>query len=131
MPERPIIYVIDDEVNNLDLLRRTLTPLGEIFAYDDAERAFVAAERQRPTLLLVDLRLGGMSGIDFLRRLRERGIDSPALLVTGFLDDSELQKAKDEKLVLWTVSKPWEPEAMRAQVQMALSSARMAKLGQK
>jgi signal transduction histidine kinase/ActR/RegA family two-component response regulator len=69
-PRRRVL-IVDDELVNREFLRAALAPLGfEVVEAGDGPGALAAARRERPDLLLVDLRLPGCDGLEVTRRLR-------------------------------------------------------------
>lgn len=81
---RPRVLVLEDDQDTREFLRDLLHVSGfdsDVAADADGARALLGAEP--PDLLVVDLSLPRESGLRFLRELRERGIDTPALLVTA------------------------------------------------
>jgi len=56
----------------------------------DGEEAIEVIEREKPDVVLLDLRMPKLDGVGVLRRLRERGASPPALILTTFDDDAML-----------------------------------------
>ena len=70
MPGEPIL-VVDDNVTNLKLLRVLLAQEGfEVRTAKDAPEALAVLEGFRPALILMDIQLPGMSGLELTRQLR-------------------------------------------------------------
>lgn len=59
----------------------------------DGEAALRLAEELRPDVVLMDLVMPGMDGIETLRRLREAGIEARVLILTTFVDDERVRAA--------------------------------------
>jgi DNA-binding NarL/FixJ family response regulator len=71
-----------------------LMPDFEVVAEaNDGEEALGMIEREKPDVVLLDLRMPRLDGVGVLRALRERGLPSPALILTTFDDDSMLFEA--------------------------------------
>lgn len=86
MPERkPVILIVDDERPIHDLLRRLLAPDGwRIEVATSGEQALVALEREAfVNVLLTDLRMPGIGGVDVLRRAKERNADTEVIIMTA------------------------------------------------
>ncbi len=84
MPTR--LLLVDDEPRNLSLLEALLSPLGyELTRAGGGVEALEAFERQRPDLVLLDVLMPDLDGIDVLThiRAREQGVHVPVILVTG------------------------------------------------
>jgi FixJ family two-component response regulator len=90
----PVIYIVDDDTDVLESLRFLLETDGFV----------VRTFRSGPALLhgsvtgevdcfVIDYKMPTMSGIDLAGRLRSRDIDAPIILITGFPDESTLNKA--------------------------------------
>jgi len=81
------VLVVDDEPGMCNFLKRALVPrcaLVEVAA--SAEEAEALRLRYHFDLLLVDIRLPGLSGLDWLSRLRERGVRTPVIYMTAYAD---------------------------------------------
>ena len=80
------ILVVEDNERNLKLLRDVLEHAGyEVRTAGTAEEGITLAVSEPPDLVLMDLRLPGMDGVQALRRLREtpRTADIPVVAVTA------------------------------------------------
>lgn len=113
------ILVVDDEDEIVRALRGSLTAHGyKVFAASSGEEAFEIASRHRPDLLLLDLLLPGMSGLEVCRRMRaESDIPIIVLSVKGAEHD------KVEALDLGAddyISKPFGMDEVLARVRVAL-----------
>ncbi len=110
MSGKRILYVEDNEMNRKivrDLLKRTTYQLSEAH---DGEAGVEKAIAERPDLILMDVQLPKMSGIDATRRLRAApetaGI--PILVITSFALSGDEQKAKDAGATGY-LAKPYSP----------------------
>jgi DNA-binding NtrC family response regulator len=87
MAERPTILIVDDEHEQRRLLAGFLQPLGyAVREAESAERALEILAQERPALVLLDVRLPGMSGVEALPAIRQLAADLPVLLVTAYAD---------------------------------------------
>ncbi len=81
------ILIIDDEEAVCWSLQRALTREGHSVATAaSAEQGFVALKKQRPDVLILDVRLPGMDGLTALTRIRQIAPDLPVIVVTAFGD---------------------------------------------
>ncbi|MGV3485127.1 MAG: HD domain-containing phosphohydrolase [Planctomycetaceae bacterium] len=84
------IMIIDDEIVNVRVLKRYLSGVGytDIVTTTDSATAMALIERENPDLLLLDIMMPDVSGIDILRMLREhrRYRHLPVLIVTANAD---------------------------------------------
>lgn len=87
------VGVVDDQALVRSGVRGLLELTGDIQVALEAADGAEALERlmvSRPDVLLLDVRMPGMSGIDLLRVLNDRGRLPPAILLTTFDDDEAL-----------------------------------------
>ena len=62
-------------------------------ACPDADAAFAAIQSESPDILLLDLRMPGVTGLGFLRRLADADIRCPTILLTAAIEDAEVIEA--------------------------------------
>lgn len=72
----PKVLLVDDEVRSLDAMRRTLDEDFTILTATDAAVARGLLERQEVDVILCDQRMPGLTGVEFLREVRERWPDT-------------------------------------------------------
>jgi CheY-like chemotaxis protein len=81
---RPLILVVDDMADTRRLMRRVLERNGlRVIEADTGEAALRSAVRDRPALIVLDLRLPGISGFDVARNIRANA--DPVLAATPIL----------------------------------------------
>ncbi|HEY3489078.1 MAG TPA: response regulator [Candidatus Deferrimicrobiaceae bacterium] len=79
------ILVVDDEENIRELFRDELVEQG--FVVELAEDGFIALEKLdsfKPDLVTLDVKMPGIDGLEVLRRIREKDVNIPVLLLTAF-----------------------------------------------
>jgi two-component system sensor histidine kinase/response regulator len=80
------LLLVDDEPHNLALLERLLAPLGhELVRAEDGRSAVAAFAEYQPSLVLLDLVMPGMDGMDVLAEIRARAGDDhvPVIVLTA------------------------------------------------
>lgn len=81
----PRILLIDDDAAVRESMSRTLRSAGyTVLAASTGEEGLEAARAGSFDVILSDMRMSGMSGLDVLRKLRESHIDSVFIIMTGF-----------------------------------------------
>lgn len=92
------LLIVDDNPENLKLILMLLATCGhELVTATDAIQALAVIERQRPDLILLDLQLPGMDGLELTRRLRanEQTRSIPIVAVTAYAMKGDEDKARD------------------------------------
>ncbi|MDP9360021.1 MAG: response regulator transcription factor [Acidobacteriota bacterium] len=90
------VCIVEDQTIVRQGLRSllALVPDIEVAAEaSDGEEAVIVIEREKPDVVLLDLRMPKLDGVGVLRRLRERGAARPTLILTTFDDDAILFEA--------------------------------------
>ncbi len=81
----PPLLIVDDERNMRISLQTVLSDEGyEVIAEASAEDAYKTLESKEVFMIITDARLGGMSGYDFLRAVKQRWQEMPVLMITGY-----------------------------------------------
>ena len=110
MSEKTILYVEDNEMNRKivrDLLKRTTYKLVEAH---DGEAGVAKALEIRPDLILMDIQLPKLSGLDATRKLRAEPATAaiPIITITSFALSGDDQKAKEAGATAY-LAKPYSP----------------------
>jgi two-component system, cell cycle response regulator DivK len=110
MSGKTILYVEDNAPNRMivrDLLKRTTYNLIEAF---DGEEGVAKALEVRPGLILMDVQLPKISGLEAIRRLRMEPVtaETPIIAITSFALSGDDQKAKEVGATAY-LSKPYSP----------------------
>ena len=115
------ILIVDDSALSRRTLRRILETAGyEVVEADDGMTALELYFLEKPSLVLLDLVMKGMYGLDVLVKLRE--MDPKALVVVASADiQSSTRKMVDEAGALAFINKPFLSEQVIAAVEAALA----------
>lgn len=96
MAQGKIILVVDDEPHMCKILRRILESEGyKVITSLDGETAIRITEEKKPDVILLDIMMPGIDGIEVFRRIREM---LPATRVIYFTAKAELDKFKLKEL---------------------------------
>ena len=90
-----LILIVEDNDKNRKLVRDVLTFKGyEVIESETGEEGVRLARERRPSLVLMDIRLPGIDGVEALRRLRAEGTTQgiPVLAMTASVMSEDRQK---------------------------------------
>jgi DNA-binding response OmpR family regulator len=100
------VAIVDDDVRIRTLLRLELEDLGAlVICFGTAEEAIDGINNNCVDLVLLDVGLPGMDGLTCLRRLRQQGLATKVLLMSGHWDpedEAELRTAGADGYVIKT-----------------------------
>src|SRR5207253_3489821 len=119
--------IVDDDADMRTLLAEYFRRLGfEVTEKESGPAALQAASGNRFDCFIFDVSMPEMSGIELLRKLRDRGIDTPALFLTAhdMLDDkvAGFEAGADDYL-----AKPFSPRELEYRVEALLRRGQTAK----
>ena len=92
-PKRARVLIVDDEPRLCSLLTRTLSNSYECDVCYDAETALKRFESESFDVVLTDLTMKPMSGIDLLARIQRRSPGTPVILMSGLQDLQQIMQA--------------------------------------
>jgi two-component system chemotaxis response regulator CheY len=117
----PKILIVDDSALSRRTLRRIVESAGyEVVEANDGMAALELYFLEKPSLVLLDLVMKGMYGLDVLVKLRE--MDPKALVVVASADiQSSTRKLVDEAGALGFINKPFVAEQVLASIEAALA----------
>lgn len=115
----PKILVVDDEARIVRLVRSYLEQAGyAVVEANDGQTALIQARREKPDLVVLDLGLPVMDGLEVARILR-RERDTPIIMLTARVEDTDkivgLELGADDY-----VTKPFNPRELVARVRAVL-----------
>jgi FixJ family two-component response regulator len=119
-----IVFVVDDDDSLRDALKRLIRSVGrhvELFA--SAEEFLQRKRLDAPACLILDIRLGGISGLDFQRKLAEANIPIPIIFITGHGDIAMSVRAMKAGAVEF-LTKPFRDQDLLDAIQVGLERDR-------
>ncbi|MBM4404993.1 MAG: sigma-54-dependent Fis family transcriptional regulator [Chloroflexi bacterium] len=124
---KPLILAIDDEPDILFLIRRFLEPNGyEVIGASSGRQALQAAGQRQPDLVLTDMKMPGMTGIEVMRGLHAISADIPIIMVTGTGDIETAVQALRHGAYDY-IPKPFHGEEILNAVHRALERQRLVR----
>jgi response regulator RpfG family c-di-GMP phosphodiesterase len=107
------ILFVDDEPNILEAYRRSLKKEFHVETAVGGEQALALVAANGPYAVIVsDMRMPGMDGVQFLARVREQAPDSVRMMLTGNADQQTAIDAVNEGHIFRFLAKPCPPETM-------------------
>lgn len=129
LPLPPLLFV-DDEKNARIQFPDMIVAMGfddvSVVTADSAEQALKLLEQGEYFMVVTDVRLGGMSGHDLLRRARARWPDTPVLVITAYATPRQAVDAIKAGAYDY-LAKPYEPEALRQAITRSAEVYRLRK----
>ncbi|MCB2228937.1 MAG: sigma-54 dependent transcriptional regulator [Desulfarculaceae bacterium] len=119
------IFVVDDEESIRDAAELGLTDY-EVQTFATGEEAVAAAERQAPDLILQDIGLPGMDGVECLRRIKAIAPEVLFIMITAYEDVDTVVRAMRSGAHDYVV-KPLHLETLKSKIDNALETIRLRK----
>ena len=119
MTTEPLVLAVDDELGILKLMRLELSAQGfRVITANGAKEASKLAEEQRPEVILLDILMPEVNGLELMKELRDRS-DTPIILVTGKTSEKDkvsgLELGADDYIV-----KPFSLDELGARIRAVL-----------
>jgi DNA-binding response OmpR family regulator len=117
------VLVVDDDATVSDVVRRYLERAGYVVLLaEDGQSALSVFREQRPDLVVLDLMLPGVDGLEVCRRMRAESRDLPVVMLTALGEEADrvlgLELGADDY-----VTKPFSPRELVLRVQSVLRRA--------
>jgi len=89
------LLVVDDEADICDFVRKFFKERHfNVFVAHNGVDALSILSKERPKILLLDIKMPGMNGMETLKAIRERGDDVKVIMITAINDIATAQEAK-------------------------------------
>lgn len=125
MTKLKILIVEDEAIVALEIQYRLTSLNYEVVGVaSTGEKALTLAEKTKPNLALMDLKLkGSMSGLETALALKNN-FSIPSIFITAFSDDATLNQIK-EKLDCDILQKPFSPEELKTTIEKIISKYKL------
>lgn len=125
MPQKTQILIIDDEAESCHALSVLLSQAGyRVESSQSGEQALALLKKQSFDLIISDLLLPGVSGIDILKQVKEDSPETCVILITGNASAETAVEAMKEGALDY-ITKPFNFERLKLQVAKALEKSRL------
>jgi FixJ family two-component response regulator len=120
----PIVYVVDDDPSVRRAIKRLIGSAGlQVELFGSAQEFLQCRRPDAPSCLVLDIRLPGISGLDFQPQLAEAGIRIPIIFITGHGDIPMTVRAMKAGAVEF-LTKPFRDRDLLDAIQLALERDR-------
>jgi FixJ family two-component response regulator len=119
-PDSPVVFVVDDDEGVRESVRWLLESVNlAVEAFDDAQAFMSGFRDDQPGVVLLDIRMPGASGLEVQEWLREQGVDTPVVILTGHADVPAAVRAMKGG-ALDFIEKPYNAQSLIETVQRAI-----------
>jgi two-component system, response regulator PhcR len=125
MVAKPCLLVVDDEPDLVQSVKDLLRLDYNVLIATRAREALSILEREHVQIVMSDQRMPEMTGVEFLKRVKEAYPDAIRLLFTAYADLSAVIDAINQGNVYRYLSKPWEPDELHAVLNQAMDKYRL------
>jgi len=124
--EQATVLVIDDELAIRDACCQALSKGGyKTEAAENAETGLYRARQVRPDVVMVDLKMPGMGGMELLERIREIDANIVSIVITGYATIESAVEAMKRNAYDF-IAKPFTPDQLRIVIERGLERRRLA-----
>jgi FixJ family two-component response regulator len=130
LPDRPAertLLLVDDEENILMALKRLLRRDGyKILTACGGREGLELLATNRVDVIVSDQRMPGMTGVEFLRMVKDLHPEAVSIVLSGYTELQSVTDAINEGAIYKFLTKPWDDEHLRANIQEAFRRKEMA-----
>jgi len=121
------LLLVDDEPNIISALQRLLRRDGyTILSCEGPHQAMKILDERPVDVILSDQRMPGMSGVEFLRKVKLTYPDTVRIVLSGYADLQFITDAINEGAIYKFLTKPWDDDQLRLRVREAFRSKEIA-----
>ena len=122
--KRTVLFVDDDEIVLVSLVRGHLQDQPySILAAKSSKEALEILQQKEVHIIVTDMCMPEMSGLELLRTIRKEYPDIIGMVLTGYMQDTELQTAVEDGEVFKLIPKRWKlTENIETHIQRAIDN---------
>ena len=118
----PRILYVDDEAINLELLQLTFMDKFDVITAESAEEGLIMLALDPDIHVIIsDLRMPVMNGLDFIKAIKKLYQDKVCMLLTGFLETDVMLEGFNKELIFRYIMKPWNRAELEQSIHEALN----------
>lgn len=121
------ILFIDDEPASLTAFKSVFRDYYEIRLASSAEEGYKIMKQEEIDIVISDQRMPGMTGVEFLHRIRVEFPDTVRMLITGYSDIDAVVQSINGSMVSYYFSKPYDENDMRVILDNTIEKVRLMK----
>lgn len=99
LSEQTVLYVEDEPVARLSIGTFLKRQVGELYLAENGREGFEFFESHRPQVVITDLEMPVMNGMEMIRRIRELDNDTPIIITTAY-DDKAHRCEQADRVIL-------------------------------
>ena len=120
------LLLVDDEPNILTALKRQMRGTGcRILTAPSGQEGLAVLEREPVDVIVSDQRMPGMTGVEFLRVVKESHPDTVRIVLSGFTELQSVTDAVNEGAIYKFLTKPWDDTQLRGHIEEAFRHKEM------
>jgi CheY-like chemotaxis protein len=124
---QPTLLLVDDEPSILSSLRRLLRGDGyRILTANSGSEGLQILAENTVDVIVSDQRMPEMTGVEFLRKVRQSYPDTVRIVLSGFTELQTVTDAVNAGAIYKFLTKPWDDEQLRSHIQEAVAYGAMA-----
>jgi diguanylate cyclase (GGDEF)-like protein len=124
---QPTVLLVDDEPSIVSSLRRLLRGDGyRILTANSGSEGLKLLEEHTVDLIVSDQRMPEMTGVEFLRKVRQLYPDTVRIVLSGYTELQTVTDAVNGGAIYKFLTKPWDDEQLRSHIQEAVAYGAMA-----
>lgn len=121
---KPRVLCVDDEPSVLRSLNWLLRSRFDVSSASDASEGLELVRHSEFDVVISDQRMPGMTGTEFLERVKEASPNTMRLLLTGYSDYTDMLRSVNDSEVFRFINKPWDNQHLIDTVSYAATVAR-------
>ena len=123
MAELPKVLYVDDEFINLELFRLNFEFELDVIISESAKEGLEILRNQHIDVVVSDLKMPEMDGIEFIREIKKLTPDKICILLTAYVESDAMLQAINEDLIFKYIIKPWKREDLKQIIDEAFKKA--------
>ncbi|GAB4178338.1 MAG: sigma-54 dependent transcriptional regulator [Calditrichia bacterium] len=121
------VLILDDEPSSVNAIYRVLRRDYNLLKSEDPKEALNLIREKEVAVMLVDQRMPGLTGVEFIKQAADILPHAIPVLITGYADLDAVIRAVNEGHIYHYINKPWEPDELKMVVRQAMDKYQLEK----